>query len=180
MTSCLPRSQEKLSPRKMGLFPRGMIGPFSKWQFWKKRMGDHPWKEPRFIGPEFFCKRNRQPTFEFHMKMGILLNYWMVPKMLSLNEWATNFWGPESVAVFGLGAVFSGACNIYTLPFWNLLIDIHSILFHVEFEGGLSLSVLKTRATCYQNMHLRTVKFLKKKGPPFISTPAIFKFCIRQ
>jgi hypothetical protein len=53
----------------------------------------------------------------------------------------------ESVAVLGLGVVFREAYEIGWFPFCHILIHIHFILLHMEFEDGLSISVLKTRAT---------------------------------
>jgi hypothetical protein len=57
---------------------------------------------------------------------------------------------------------------------------MHLILFHVEFENELSISVLKNKATYLKKLPLEIEKFLKKqnvfKSPPaeFISHPASF------
>jgi hypothetical protein len=53
----------------------------------------------------------------------------------------------ESVAVLGLSVVFREAYSTSTFHVWYLLLDIHFILLHVEFEGGLSMSVMKNRVT---------------------------------
>jgi hypothetical protein len=50
----------------------------------------------------------------------------------------------QSVAVLGLVVVLVDAYNTELLEVWYLSIDIHFILFYVEFESGLSASVLKT------------------------------------
>jgi hypothetical protein len=56
--------------------------------------------------------------------------------------------GPlESVAVVGLSGEFREAYNTGILQFWYLSIDIHFIVFHVEFEDELSISVMKYTAT---------------------------------
>jgi hypothetical protein len=65
----------------------------------------------------------------------------------------------ELFAVLGLSVVFREAYNAFMLYGWYLSIDMHSILFHVEFKDGLSISVFKTRATHYQNLHLEIVIF---------------------
>jgi hypothetical protein len=52
----------------------------------------------------------------------------------------------ESVAVFGLGVVLGEAYNTGTLQVWYLLIDMHFIMFHEDFDDGLSVPVLKKRS----------------------------------
>jgi hypothetical protein len=53
----------------------------------------------------------------------------------------------ESVAVLRLDGEFRDAYNTGMLHVWYLVIDMHFILLHVKFEGGLSISILKTKAT---------------------------------
>jgi hypothetical protein len=60
----------------------------------------------------------------------------------------------ESVTVFGLSVAFRENNNTVMLLFWYLALDIQSVLFHVEFEAGLSISVLKTRGNSTQKLHL--------------------------
>ncbi|SAM09788.1 hypothetical protein [Absidia glauca] len=56
-----------------------------------------------------------------------------------------RLWGGlESVAVLGLGVVFSEAHNTLILQVWYLSIGTHCIFLYVEFEDGLSISVSKT------------------------------------
>jgi hypothetical protein len=71
-----------------------------------------------------------------------------------------------SVAVFGLRAVFRRAYNTGILQVWYLSIDMHSTLSHVEFEDGLSVSVLKNRNHSPYKITAGNEKNLKKKAPP--------------
>jgi hypothetical protein len=41
-----------------------------------------------------------------------------------------------SFAVLGISVEFREAYSGGILPFWHLSINMHFILFHVEFEGG--------------------------------------------
>jgi hypothetical protein len=52
----------------------------------------------------------------------------------------------ESVAVLGHPVVFREACSIGRLRFLHPSIDILYLLFHVEFENELPISVWKNRA----------------------------------
>jgi hypothetical protein len=73
--------------------------------------------------------------------------------------------GPlESVTVWGLCVVFREAYNTDVLQVLYLLIDIPSIMLHVEFEDRLSISVMKNRAIHHKNLHLEIVKLLKSQG----------------
>jgi hypothetical protein len=56
----------------------------------------------------------------------------------------------KSVPVFGLAEVFTDTFDAGVLQVWYPSIDIHSTLLHVTFEDGLSISVLKNRATCHK------------------------------
>jgi hypothetical protein len=59
--------------------------------------------------------------------------------------------GPlKSTAVSGLGVVFKDTYSTGILQVWDTLIDIHSILFFVEFENGLLIAVLRNRVTRYK------------------------------
>jgi hypothetical protein len=86
--------------------------------------------------------------------------------------------GPlESVAVSGLTGKFRQAYNTDILQVWYLSIDMPSILLHMEFEDGLSISVLKNRATCHKNLQLGIEKFLRVKDrwPILFHTPPFWK-----
>jgi hypothetical protein len=90
------------------------------------------------------------------MKKEVLLIYRMILKMLGIGGWTTNF-GAASIC-----HCFAACCSLqrgmqqrYTvLDILYLSIDIHFNLLHVEFEYGLSISVLKNKATCYKNYQL--------------------------
>jgi hypothetical protein len=75
----------------------------------------------------------------------------------------------------GLKVVFREAYSTGILQFWHLSIDIRFILLHVEFEDGLSISVVKAKTTRRKTLQLEIVKFLKKVKRPaayFILNPA--------
>jgi hypothetical protein len=74
-----------------------------------------------------------------------------------------GFGSLESAAVLGLCAVLGEAYSAGILKFWYISIDIHFILCHVEFDGGLSISVLKNKATRHKNPPLEIVKFQTKR-----------------
>jgi hypothetical protein len=61
-----------------------------------------------------------------------------------------SLWLLESVAVLGLSVVFREAYNAGQLYLWYRVVDIHSILLHVEFANELSILVLKNEATRLQ------------------------------
>jgi hypothetical protein len=66
--------------------------------------------------------------------------------------------------------------------FWYLSKDMHSFLFHVEFEDGLSISVVKNRARCNKNSQLEIKKVSKNQAatPLFFHTPPFQKFVFRD
>jgi hypothetical protein len=84
---------------------------------------------------------------------------------------------PELVADLGLSVVSRAVYSTGILQIWYLTIDIHFILFHVEFEDRLSTTVLNNRATRPRNSPLEIEKILKKVKSPahFISHPAFFE-----
>jgi hypothetical protein len=51
----------------------------------------------------------------------------------------------EPVAVLGLNGELKEVYDAGILQVWYLSIDIHSILFHVKFEDGLSIPFMKER-----------------------------------
>jgi hypothetical protein len=80
------------------------------------------------------------------MKIVVPRIYGMVPKMLVSVDAFTDFGELESVAVLGLGVVFSEAHNTLILQVWYLSIGTRCIFLHVELENGLYISVLRIRA----------------------------------
>jgi hypothetical protein len=70
----------------------------------------------------------------------------------------------ETIAILGLGVVLKGAYSTGMLQVWYHSIGLHFILPMLEFEDGLSMSVLINRATRYKNLDLEVVKFLKKSN----------------
>jgi hypothetical protein len=68
----------------------------------------------------------------------------------------------EPVPVLELKIVFREACITGIHQIWCLLIDIHSIAFHVKFEDRLSTSVLRNRATRCKKVQLYKSKSFQK------------------
>lgn len=67
-----------------------------------------------------------------------------------------------SVAVLGSSfSVHSCMQNRYASSY-HISIDIRFFVFHVKFEGGLSISVLKYRATRRKDVQLGIEKCLKR------------------
>jgi hypothetical protein len=67
----------------------------------------------------------------------------------------------ESAAVLGLGVVFTDTYNTGTLKVCYHSINIHFILFRVEFQDGSSISILKNKATSPQNLQQKIKKVSK-------------------
>jgi hypothetical protein len=71
--------------------------------------------------------------------------------------------GPlESVAVLGFSVAFTDAYNTGILPFYYHSVDIHPVMLQVEFEDGLSISVLENRPLTPKSIQLKIEKFPKK------------------
>jgi hypothetical protein len=69
----------------------------------------------------------------------------------------------ESVAVLKLTVVLIEAYKARTFQFLCHSMDIHFILHHVEFEDGLSISVLENRAACHKNLQQEIKRSLKSQ-----------------
>jgi hypothetical protein len=82
----------------------------------------------------------------------------------------STLWPLESVSILGLSVVLREAHSKGAFQVWYHSIDIHSILFHVEFEDGLSISVLKN-GNWLQNLQLEIVK--KSLSPSFFSNGGV-------
>jgi hypothetical protein len=65
----------------------------------------------------------------------------------------------ELVAVLRLNVVLREEYNTDILQVWYPSIDMQCILFDVEFENGLSISVLKDRATCHKIHNWKSKSF---------------------
>jgi hypothetical protein len=74
----------------------------------------------------------------------------------------------------GLNVVFREEDNTATLQILYHPEDRHFILFHVEFKDGLSILVLKNKATRYKNLPLEIEKSLKKSNVLNGRSPAVF------
>lgn len=61
-----------------------------------------------------------------------------------------------------LNVVITDTCDISILQFWYHSIDMHFIMFHVDFDDGPSISDLENKATRRKKVQLEIVKLLKK------------------
>jgi hypothetical protein len=85
----------------------------------------------------------------------------------------------ETIAILKLSVVLKDAHSTDILQVWYHSIGIHFILLHVKIEDGLSISVLKNRATCHKNLELEIVKVLKKSNAArLFHTPLFSNFCV--
>jgi hypothetical protein len=90
--------------------------------------------------------------------------YRMLLRILSFRGLFANFGAGGISRCFGDMWSFRRRIQYSTriLQFCYPSVDMCLILLHVEFEDGLSISVLKDRATRYERLELEIVKFLKK------------------
>jgi hypothetical protein len=98
-----------------------------------------------------------------------------------LLDWWPTFAPLEKITFLKLGVMFREIYDTNIFQVWYPSIDIRFILTRVKFEDGLTISVLKTKATFYKNLQPEIIKFLKKSNlfndrpPNFIShTPFFF------
>lgn len=108
---------------------------------------DHPSvKVSLFLGHSFSWEQDSQPALKFSMKKVVLPIYRMVPRIPGF---------PESLDAFRctpvsrrLGSVaLAYEHNIRRMRTRYRLADINYVLFHVRFEVGLSISVLRNSVT---------------------------------
>jgi hypothetical protein len=128
---------------------------------------------PPFIGHGFARERDNKHYFKFYKSNAMLLIYRMILEMLIFGDECPSLGPLGYVAVLGKSVVVRKAWNTDILQFWPHSTDKHFILLHVKFEGGLSVSVLKNKATRHKNSHLEIVKFLKKSN--VLNGPLYFK-----
>jgi hypothetical protein len=83
-----------------------------------------------------------------------------------------TLWALKLIAVLGLGGEFREARNISILH----SIDIHSILFHVKFEDGLSISVMNNRVARPKN--LRAVSKKSQDVRPLHFKPRLLQILV--
>jgi hypothetical protein len=102
---------------------------------------------PLFDGHGFPRERDYKPHLKFHMKKAILFIYRLISSMLVLVDERSTLGSLESVAVLEVCVVFGAVTSTGILLFWYLSVAIHFIIIHVQFDDGLSISVLKIRAT---------------------------------
>jgi hypothetical protein len=65
-------------------------------------------------------------------------------------NYGTDFGAAEAGAVFELGVAFREVYDMDLLLFWYRSIGMHFALLRVEFEGELSILILKTRGNSSQ------------------------------
>jgi hypothetical protein len=108
------------------------------------------------------------------MKKAVRRIYRMMLEMLDVCGWVTYVWVTRISRCLGLSAAFREAYNTGVLCVWYVSIGIHSILFHVEFEDGLIISVLNNRGNSSQKFTFGNRKVCKKKKTPTIFQPPPF------
>jgi hypothetical protein len=86
------------------------------------------------------------------MQKLVLCIYPMKPRVFGLVDYLPGSGPLESVADLGLGVMFREALNTCILQVWYPSIVIHCTLFHVDFENGLTISVLQNTATRHKNL----------------------------
>jgi hypothetical protein len=55
--------------------------------------------------------------------------------------------------------VFIDVYTVGSICFWHHSTDIGCILLHLKFERGLSISILRNKATLYKKMESKTEEF---------------------
>jgi hypothetical protein len=90
------------------------------------------------------------------MKKVAIRIYRVMPKDAGFWQTITEFEATGSSRYFGLGVVFREACDTDALQFWYLSMYIHAISFRVECERGLSISILKNKATFRKSLQLES------------------------
>jgi hypothetical protein len=109
-----------------------------------------------FVRYGFSRERDDKPYLKFYMKNVVLFIYRMILKMFAYSWTMTDFGASGSGQCLGASVALRVAHSTYTLQVWYLSIDRHFFLIHVEFEDGLSISVLKNWATCHKDLQLES------------------------
>jgi hypothetical protein len=98
---------------------------------------------PLFVGHGFSRKRDNKLHFNFYMPKGAPLIYRIMPSMSGLHGCIAGFGAIVISRCFGIRVVLRKAYNTDILHDWYQSIDVHCKMLHVEFDDGLSISVLK-------------------------------------
>jgi hypothetical protein len=105
-------------------------------------------KVPLFLDLIFSCEQNKRPTLKFDVDADMCSIYRMIPRKFGfLGSVAVLRSTPISRSFEGLPVVFTGAYNIKAFFSWWHSLGMHCIALLVKFEDGLSISVLRNKAT---------------------------------
>jgi hypothetical protein len=119
--------------------------------------------EPSFAEKDLFLlfppKLNRRPTFKFGRYIDVRLMYCMIPRTLGVLGWGYFFCTLHSNrSIFGPFFAFTDAYDIKVFVYGYQLIDMHYIALTVKFDGGLSISFLKKKATLNQKKGVKILR----------------------
>jgi hypothetical protein len=147
---------------------------FFKRRFLKNKGWSIHEKWPFLLDHEFSRKRDSKFHVKIYMTKVVLLIHQMMLRVMGFGGWSADFRDchVESVAVFELCVALTGAYGIYILHFLYLAINVPCILFHANFEDGLSVFILRDSATRYKNLEMESRKFYKVEH--FQTPPSLF------
>jgi hypothetical protein len=83
----------------------------------------------------------------------------MMPRMWGFGGSIIDFAATGTCRCLKINAVFRGATSTFILQVWYLLIGIHFIVFHVEFDDGSSISFEKQAASSQKICNGRSRSF---------------------
>lgn len=115
--------------------------------FWKIQA----WKLIPMLDLHFLVKEIVKPPSNFAQRKVLFLSIIWYQVCWALMNKSLSTVSSQSVAVLELYAVFTYANSTKVLQFLLPPIDIHCPLLRVEFEDGLSISVLRDGPTRYKN-----------------------------
>lgn len=124
----------------------------------------NPYEKDYFLsGIDFLMKEVLNPTPNLAWEKSCFLSIeWIQGCWVSLDK-SPTLRPLRSVAVAMLYVVLIDAYNINITRSWCLPIDMDGVLFVVDFEDGLAISVWRDKATGHINLKLKIEKFIKAK-----------------
>lgn len=129
---------------------------WSSWFFEFRHLEKDGWSSPVFLGYDFSCKWDGQPYFKLDLKKGVISIYWTISRMLGFLGSAVVWDALQYVVDLGLWVVFTDAYNTAVARSWCHSIAVDCILFHMKFEGGWSISILRNRGTLFKKIGIVT------------------------
>jgi hypothetical protein len=108
------------------------------------------WNSATFLDHEFSCERDGRLYLEFDTKKDVFSICLMMANKLGCLDQPPFSGGLQSVSLLGASCSVHGRIQHKSAFFWYQSIDMHCIVFHVKFGCGLSISVLRNKATLYE------------------------------